>query len=95
MQNVIPSVKCDTPATAKMRTRPRGYVKSLQAANQPFGRKSPNPDRRPIARIVPTTTAPEIAKTDSRCSVPGRVEMRMDGSRHTNTIEYATQAGQS
>ena len=72
-----------------MRTRPRGHVKSLQAANRPFGRRFSNPDRRPIMRIVPMTTAPEMTKTDSCCSVPGRVVMKMDGSGRTNAAEYA------
>ena len=46
-------------------------------------------------RIVPMTTAPEMTKTDSCCSVPGRVVMKMDGSGRTNAAEYAGQAGQS
>ena len=68
-------------------------MKSLQAANRPFGRRFSNPDRRPIMRIVPTTTAPEMAKTESYCSVSGRAEMRMEGPGRTNAAEYAGHAG--
>ena len=44
-------------------------------------------------RIVPTTTAPEMAKTESYCSVSGRAEMRMEGPGRTNAAEYAGHAG--
>ena len=59
------TVKCDTPAIVRMRTRPRGHMKSLHARNQPFGRKSTNPERKPIVRIVLPMTAPETVEKES------------------------------
>ena len=67
-------------------------MKSLQATNQPFRRRSSNPDRKPIMRVVPTTTAHETVKTESCCSVPGQAEMRMDGLGRTNAAEYGKPA---
>ena len=64
MQKLFATVKCDTPAMVRMRIRPRGHMKSLQARNQSFGRKSSNPDREPIVRTVPTMTAPETVKKE-------------------------------